>query len=220
MTAPLTLALDAATYAGSVAVLRGDHVVAERDVVMRGEREERMMPAVADALASAEAKPGDLSRIVCGAGPGSFTSLRIAASIAKGLASGLGIPLFEVPSLALIVAGNALPAGRYLAVLDAMRGDAYVAGYEWDAPGITEIAPFALVARGAVDAMALALGARLAGPAESPVTPPNARGVAHLGAWLAAAAPADLASWEPRYGRVAEAQARWEKEHGRPLTGA
>jgi len=29
--------------------------------------------------------------------------------------------------------------------------------------------------------------------------------------------PVDLASWEPDYGRLAEAQVRWEAAHGRPL---
>src|SRR5436190_2165791 len=70
-----------------------------------------------------------LQRIVCGGGPGSFAGLRIAVSIAKGLAVGRGIPLFAVASLALIVAGNVSdgPRGvrRYLAPLDAMRGESY-----------------------------------------------------------------------------------------------
>jgi tRNA threonylcarbamoyladenosine biosynthesis protein TsaB len=30
--------------------------------------------------------------------------------------------------------------------------------------------------------------------------------------------PVDLAGWEPDYGRLAEAQVRWEAVHGRPLT--
>jgi tRNA threonylcarbamoyladenosine biosynthesis protein TsaB len=34
---------------------------------------------------------------------------------------------------------------------------------------------------------------------------------------LAAIGPADIASWEPAYGRLAEAQVRWESAHGRPL---
>ena len=29
--------------------------------------------------------------------------------------------------------------------------------------------------------------------------------------------PVDLASWEPAYGRLAEAQVKWEAAHGRPL---
>jgi tRNA threonylcarbamoyladenosine biosynthesis protein TsaB len=32
--------------------------------------------------------------------------------------------------------------------------------------------------------------------------------------------PVDLASWEPDYGRLAEAQVRWERAHGRPLPRA
>src|SRR4051794_36770667 len=111
-----TLALDAATYEGSVAVLLGGEVLAERTVAMRGEREERLMPAVAAALAESGVAPGDLARVVCGEGPGSFTSLRIAASLAKGIAGGVGAPLLAVPSLALVVAGArpALGPGRYV----------------------------------------------------------------------------------------------------------
>ena len=213
----LTLALDASTYTGTVAVVDGGTVLAERAVAMRGAHEERLMPAVAEALAAAGVTPAGLARVVCGAGPGSFTSLRIAASIAKGIAAASSVPLFAVPSLALIAAGNDLPAGRWLAVLDAMRGEAYAAGYATGGGTVTEIAPFALVAREAVEPMAQALGARLAGPAETTAAGPHARGVARLADWLADAEPVDLASWEPRYGRVAEAQARWEREHGRPL---
>ena len=216
----VTLALDAATYHGSVAVLRGTVLLAEREVAMRGEREERLMPAVAEALAEAGASAGDIARVVCGAGPGSFTSLRIAAAIAKGIAAARGVALFELPSLALLIAGSALPPGRYLAVLDAMRDEAYVHGYERTATGLREIAPFALIPREAVAARAQALGARAVGPGEGEPHWPHARGAAMLTGWLDAATPVDLAGWEPRYGRLAEAQVKWEREHGRPLAGA
>ena len=99
----ITLALEASTYAGSVAVIRDGSVVAERDTAMRGEREERLMPAVADALTAAGVAPNAIDRVVCGAGPGSFTSLRIAAAIAKGLALVAGAPLYPVSSLMLLI---------------------------------------------------------------------------------------------------------------------
>jgi hypothetical protein len=38
-----------------------------------------------------------------------------------------------------------------------------------------------------------------------------------LGAWLAQP-PVSLAAWEPDYGRLAEAQVKWEQAHGRPLS--
>ncbi len=56
MTALLTLALDASTYMSTVALLRGHSVVAERETQMRDVRSERLLPAVAEALA--EARPG------------------------------------------------------------------------------------------------------------------------------------------------------------------
>ena len=83
------LAVDAATYSGSVAVLRGRQLLDEGEVVMRGATEERLMPAIVDVLGRAAVDVADLDGVACGAGPGSFTSLRIAGALAKGIASPL-----------------------------------------------------------------------------------------------------------------------------------
>jgi tRNA threonylcarbamoyladenosine biosynthesis protein TsaB len=221
MSAPLTLALDAATYTGTVAIVAGAQVLAERELAMRGEREERLMPAVADALRLAGLTVRDVERVVCGAGPGSFTSLRIAASIAKGIATGRSVPVYAVSSLLLIVAGGAHAPGRYLAVLDAMRGESFVAGYDVMAGGdIVDVGHAALVARAEIDELARSIGARRIGPAEELVAIPRASGIARVAARLDCAGPVDLTSWEPNYGRAAEAQVKWERAHGRPLPQA
>jgi tRNA threonylcarbamoyladenosine biosynthesis protein TsaB len=78
----LTLAVDASTYRGTVAVLTGQQILATSEVAMRGEREERLMPAIASALGTAGASAADVGRVVVGGGPGSFTSLRIGAALA------------------------------------------------------------------------------------------------------------------------------------------
>ena len=228
MTDALTLALDAATYGGSVAVLRGRAVLAERAVAMRGEREERLMPAVSEALAEAGVEVGALSRVVCGAGPGSFTSLRIAASIAKGIAQGVGAPLFAVSSLTLMVAGArpALAAGRYLAALDAMRNERYVALIGVTADGaIEELAPPRLVARGELEGLArreeaVVVGPEWTLPGQGGPLVPRAAGVAALGEGVGVVRRVELAGWEPSYGRLAEAQVKWEAAHGRTLSSA
>ena len=49
---------------------------------------------------------------------------------------------------------------------------------------------------------------------------PRARAAAQLTKLIDATAAADLAAWEPAYGRLAEAQVKWEAAHGRPLAGA
>jgi len=179
------------------------------------------MPAVAEALADAAVAPSDVRRVVCGGGPGSFTSLRIAVAIGKGIASASGAELVALPSLLLIVAGarSPLPAGHYLPVLDAMRGDCFVAHIEVTTGGeLVERAPARLVARHAIAEMARDRVARTIGAGQFIEGQPHARGAALLGGRVAMPAAVDLATWEPDYGRLAEAQVKWELAHGRSLT--
>jgi tRNA threonylcarbamoyladenosine biosynthesis protein TsaB len=210
-----TLVLEASTYTGSVAVLDGQRVCAVREVAMRGEREERLMPAAAAALAEAGVAPGGLTRVVCGAGPGSFTSLRIAASIAKGLAMSSGAELWAASSLALLVA-DAGGEGRVVASLDAMRGESFVQPFESMGGNPRPLAAVQRVPQGARAELVREWNARLLASDGVPPHVPHARGVARLeeGELLHRV---DLASWEPDYGRLAEAQVQWERAHGRKL---
>ena len=179
------------------------------------------MPAVDRALRDAGSSFDRIDRVVCGGGPGSFTSLRIAASLAKGIAAGRSIPLYSVSSLALIVAGNVSDgprsARRYLAALDALRGESYVAAFEHAAGAVRPMGNLRLVPTSELMAVASAEGARLVGPEQSEPWQPHARGVALLEGLLTDSAPVNLAAWEPIYGRLAEAQVKWEATHGRPL---
>jgi tRNA threonylcarbamoyladenosine biosynthesis protein TsaB len=226
----LTLALDASTCVGTVAVLRGGTLVAEGEAAMRGDMEDRLMPAVGAALREAGRAVRDVARVVCGAGPGSFTSLRIAAAIAKGMALGNSTPVRDTPllavsSLALIVAGRVPPLepGRYLALLDALRGERYAALFEIDAEGRIHEAALpsgGRIAASEVDALCAHFNARAIGPGEALRAAPHARGTVRLLGAIVEAGPVALDTWEPEYGRLAEAQRRWEAEHGRELPRA
>lgn len=217
----ITLVIDASTYVGDVAVLDDARVLAEESTAMKDAQHERLMPAVASVLQRAGVEIGQVDRVVCGAGPGSFTSLRIAGGIAKGIASGRGIPLYAIPSMALIVAGAKLGMGRYLAAIDALRGEFYVGLYHMSASGeVIELEHARLVASDAVHAVADEYDARVVSPSaleDAIMASPKAAGAVRLGSLLAASEPVDLGSWEPAYGRKAEAQVKWEAAHGRPL---
>jgi tRNA threonylcarbamoyladenosine biosynthesis protein TsaB len=179
------------------------------------------MPAVAECLEEVGIKRGEIVRIVCGAGPGSFTSLRVAGSIAKGLAAGYGVDLFAVSSLLLTVTGAQppLPAGEYLSVLDAMRGQFFTARIVLDSSGLaTQIEPTTILSDKQVGHFTATTGVTVIGPGQQRDAHPHARGVAALLSGVIQAGPVDLAAWEPDYGRLAEAQVRWEAAHGRPLT--
>jgi tRNA threonylcarbamoyladenosine biosynthesis protein TsaB len=197
------LALDASTARATVAVIRpgpgatAATVAAEATVAERSEHVEPLLPAALALLASVSVPLSALTAIVCGAGPGTFTGLRTAASIAKGLAMGLEIPLYAVPSLPLILSG--LAEGRYMAVLDAGRGDRFASLMNWpSAAG----AGYILAPAAEVAALAAESHATIIGP-ETGVWP-HARGVIHLD-W---GSPVDLASWEPDYGRSSAAEDR------------
>ena len=207
-----TLAIESSTYAGSVAIIRGTEVVASTDVEMRGRDEEKLMPAVAECVGKISDGMEAIQRVVCGAGPGSFTSLRIGAAIAKGICHARGIPLFAVSSLSLIVAAAGKERGSYVVALDAMRGESFAALVRVTRDGTIPAAVSArIVPRAALDEEAAKAGAELLSGA------PHAAGVARMLGSIIAAGPVDLGSWEPDYGRAAEAQVKWEAAHGRPL---
>jgi tRNA threonylcarbamoyladenosine biosynthesis protein TsaB len=224
----ITVALEGATYQGSVALLRGTDLLAERslenpDAAPDKSRGDRLMPAVAEAMKDAGVRSGDIARIVCGSGPGSFTSLRVAGSIAKGFASGYGVELYAVNSLLLTVAGamKPLPPGRYLSLLNAMRGEYFALRVMVDHDG--RVIP---VGTGSVDIVGQGDVSKSSsgeervhciGPGQEIDEIPHARGVARMLGDIVKAGPVDLATWEPSYGRLAEAQVRWEATHGRPL---
>jgi tRNA threonylcarbamoyl adenosine modification protein YeaZ len=185
---------------------------------MRGREHEALMPAVAELLAECAMSAERIKRVVCGAGPGSFTSLRIAGSIAKGIAMAVGASLVPISSLALLVASHQpRRPGRYLAALDAMRGEHYVQLFEVDDTGnlLTleklAITPSSLVDRFAEERSATALGPNRAG---SDAVVPHASAAASITKLIDTLRPAALAGWEPDYGRLAEAQVKWEAVHG------
>ena len=210
----ITLALDGSTYSGSVAVIRDDVVIAERELPPsptpgRSGRDENFMPMVAEALKDAGIEASEIDRVVCGEGPGSFTSLRIAASIAKGIAVGVGCPLFSVSSLLLIVADRS--EGRYVATLAAMRGELFALLAEVTAPGRVDAGDPVVVPDSAIEAYA---SERHATHIDER---PHARAVRTILPSIIASGDRDIDSWEPTYGRLAEAQVKWEAAHGRPL---
>lgn len=219
----ITLVLDASTYVGTVAVLRDRALVAEGEAVMRGDQEERLMPAVVATLGEAGCAVRDVTRVICGAGPGSFTSLRIAGAIAKGIVIGnavCGDGLYAVSSLALIVAARSatLAPGRWLALLDAMRRERYAALYEVSPGGaVAEIERLGLMHEADVARESERFGARAIGPREMVEAVPHARGAAVLLDAIIERGKVSLDTWEPDYGRLAEAQVKWEAAHGRPL---
>jgi tRNA threonylcarbamoyladenosine biosynthesis protein TsaB len=99
------LALDTATEALAVALADGDWT---RSLNAAGGPQASvvLLPELLALLAARGLAPADLQGIACGHGPGAFTGLRTAVSVAQGLALGIGCPVWPIDSL-LIVAEDA-----------------------------------------------------------------------------------------------------------------
>ncbi len=93
------LALDTSTPLGSVCLAEGSRVLAERVMHVQGSHSSDLIPTIDAVLEEAGAVLSELAGLVVGAGPGSFTGVRVAAATAKGLAHALDIPLWAVSSL-------------------------------------------------------------------------------------------------------------------------
>ncbi len=97
------LALDTSSLACSVALRCGEHIE-ERYEEQAREHTRLLTPMIRDVLASSDNALPELDAIVLGNGPGSFIGMRIAASVAQGLAHGSGTAIVPVSSLAAVAA--------------------------------------------------------------------------------------------------------------------
>jgi tRNA threonylcarbamoyladenosine biosynthesis protein TsaB len=97
------LALETSTNACSVALVFNGSL-AERHVVQAKEHTRLLIPMIEEVLEKHNAMLAQLDAIVLGNGPGSFIGMRIAASVAQGLAYGSGLGIVPVSSLAAVAA--------------------------------------------------------------------------------------------------------------------
>ena len=125
------LALECSTEWLAVAAADGDAVRERREHASQS-HSQRVLPLVHELLAEAGWMLASLDGIAFGAGPGSFTGVRIACGVAQGLALGSGLPLVPVGTLLALADDAARLHGvtRVFACLDARMREVYVAAYE------------------------------------------------------------------------------------------
>ena len=229
------LALETATDRASVAIGEATEDAVEESLSGARRHAGALLPMIETVLRRRGVTLDRVSGVVVSDGPGSFTGLRVGASVGKALARARGLPLWTAPSLVVRAVGVS-GAGRrlVLAVSDALRGDVYAAAVRFEpgrirtelGPGVwrpealaeLDLAPDVLVGEappGAVAALERWTGLEVIGPPEG--APHASRLIGLIATEGGARRVEDVQGWEPVYGRPAEAQARWEIAHGRPL---
>jgi tRNA threonylcarbamoyladenosine biosynthesis protein TsaB len=116
------LALDTSTSTASVALFDGQRVLSETTWQAGREHSTRLLIEVDLAFERIGRTPTELTGLVVARGPGSFTGVRVALSVAKGMAAGLSIPVWGVSSLDVLAHAAGEVDLPVRALLEAGRG--------------------------------------------------------------------------------------------------
>jgi tRNA threonylcarbamoyladenosine biosynthesis protein TsaB len=223
------LAFDTSTDILSIAVVGGALGAVPREYSGPGgaRASSALIPALQDLLAQAGLRLADLDAIVFGRGPGSFTGLRTACSVAQGLAFGAAVPVLAVDTLLAVAEDARERAGvqQVVAVLDARMDQVYCACYTHDAGQWRQQGETRLSAPQALDVPAgwalagnafTAYGARLPAAAQRVEAMPVAAALLRLAPMLMAAGQGGpAASARPLYIRDKVAQTTAERAAAR-----
>jgi tRNA threonylcarbamoyladenosine biosynthesis protein TsaB len=157
------LALEFSSVRRSVALARGGDVLAA--AAEAGERGTNTFGLIEEVLTTAKRTREEIEVIAVGLGPGSYTGIRVALAIAQGWQLARGVKLLGVGSVECLAAQAQAEKiyGRVNVVIDAQRGEFYLATYEVAAEGMKEAAPLKIVMAAEVESRATA-GEILIGP--------------------------------------------------------
>jgi tRNA threonylcarbamoyladenosine biosynthesis protein TsaB len=148
---PLILAVETSGRTGSVAIALGEQILGEVAFSGPMRHSAELFPAVCSLLDGLNRKPEDIEHIYISAGPGSFTGLRIAVTMAKTMHLANALKIVAVNTLDIIAANvisltpestqkkiNQEPNSevkktsleKIAAILDAKRGQFFIAAYQ------------------------------------------------------------------------------------------
>lgn len=159
------LALEFSSPQRSVAVFRAGESRAAAEAVESGAGGTHAFGMIEKVLAEAKLEREQIDVLAVGLGPGSYTGIRVALSIAQGWQLARGVKLLGVSSAECLAAQARAEEiiGRVGVVIDAQRNELYLAGYEITADGWREAAPLKILPLAEVRSQAGA-GGILIGP--------------------------------------------------------
>lgn len=131
----IILHIEASTEICSVALSQDGHVFFERTNHDERSHAKVLAPFVEEALQNADSQGARINAVALSCGPGSYTSLRIASSTAKGVCYGREIPLIALPTTAVmsvpVLFRDDLPEDALLCpMIDARRNEVYATVYD------------------------------------------------------------------------------------------
>ncbi len=134
----MTLAFDTSFQTVAVAILQDNAVLYDTIINVDINHSEVLLPAIDQACLQTRIKITDFDLFVCTIGPGSFTGLRIGASTLKGFMFATGRPAVGVSSLAALALNISDNSKIICSVMDAGRGQVYVAYFRYNQKNLLE----------------------------------------------------------------------------------
>lgn len=131
----MLLSIDTSTSQSGLALYDGAQVLAELLWHSRAHHTRELAPALAGLLERTGAKIDEVKAVGVAVGPGSFTSLRVGLSFAKGLALARKLPIVGIPTLDIVAAAQPIAKIQLAVVLQAGRGRLAMAWYHWSSSG-------------------------------------------------------------------------------------
>jgi tRNA threonylcarbamoyladenosine biosynthesis protein TsaB len=131
----MLLSIDTSTSQSGLALYDGAQVLAELLWHSRAHHTQELAPALAGLLERTGAKMDEVKAVGVAVGPGSFTSLRVGLSFAKGLVLARKLPLVGIPTLDIVAAAQPISKVQLAVVLQAGRGRLALENYEWSGSG-------------------------------------------------------------------------------------
>ena len=135
---PLILAIETSGRTGSAAIAAGEHLLSEKTFTTAVKHSAELFPAIGSLLSQFDKEPCQIDHIYISVGPGSFTGLRIAVTLAKIMQlANKNIKIVTVDSLDCIAANikkfenrKEAPVNRIASIVDAKRGRFFIAVYK------------------------------------------------------------------------------------------
>jgi len=152
---PSILAIDTSTLTASVALLR-DNVIVLAKESSENAHSESVLAFIDECLQAGNLTLGELDTIAVGAGPGSFTGLRIGMATVKGLCFATGVSLTPVSSLAALAfeCSAHCPDDAIIAsILDARRKEVFVGLFAQEGDSLRSIGEEQVLAPADVEAL-------------------------------------------------------------------
>ena len=135
------LALDSTAKTMSVALTDDERLIGLTVLNTENTHSTTLLPAIEGMLSGAGMTLSEIELLVCSAGPGSFTGVRIGAATVKGLAFADGKKCIGVSSLEALAMNITAGSGIVCAVMDARRNQLYNALFEIDENGLKRKSP-------------------------------------------------------------------------------